>query len=331
MEKLFIKALRALIKSIRDMKGNSPSANTKQVANVMVYLLQQLETFVNTIIGSATIGGRRWFLPKMENRLVSSIVAATNDETVTTDRVKKIIRKLQAVLLDCLDVVSVVCMFVTRSGCMYRCFMQGDIKSSNFFSDMLATNPSWSRIVKRIVRKQKNVRVTIAESHQNTPTECIILIQYLYQLLKTFDLNITSVEIALARRAVGSRKVKLGAEQRFQNTKDKVWFLKMMMQKVLGVPVTVTCVEKLEEYHNITLQNKNFTLKILTTDGISYWWRGRIAKKIPDMDKLKDFPFLGMELKNIATSVNSLKGIGYVVWYSPKGNTGADLPDNFNV
>ena len=69
MEKLFIKALRALIKSIRDMKGNSPSANTKQVANVMVYLLQQLETFVNTIIGSATIGGRRWFLPKMENQL----------------------------------------------------------------------------------------------------------------------------------------------------------------------------------------------------------------------------------------------------------------------
>ena len=123
-------------------------------------------------------------------------------------------------------------------------------------------------------------------------------IQYLYQLLKTLDLHITSVEIALARRAVGSRKVKLGAEQRFQSTNDKVWFLKMMMQKALGVPVTVTCVVKLEEYHNITLQNKHFTLKILTTDGISYWWRGRIAKKIPEIDKLKEFPLLDMELKN---------------------------------
>ena len=331
MEKLFIKALRALIKSIRDMKDHYPSANPKQPANVMVYLLQQLEAFVSIIIGSVTIGGRRWFLPKMENRLVSSIVAATNDETVTTDRVKKLVRKLQAILLDCLDVISVVCMFVTRSGCMYRCFMQGDIKSSSIFSDMLATNPSWSRIVKRIVRKQKDIRVTIAESHLNTPTECIILIQYLYQLQKTLDLNIISVEIALARRAMGSRKVKLGAEQRFQNMNDKVWFLQKTMQKTLGVPVTVTRVEKLEEYHNITLQNKHFTLKILTTDGISYWWRGRIAKKIPEVDKLKKTPLLDMDLKNIATSVKGHKGIGYVVWYSPKGNTGADLPDNFSV
>ena len=310
-------AFSTFLKSLFFVRMQYRTDNKKLPQNVLLFLFHSVEMLVDSLLRIKEVGHLHWIHAEARARITSHLTAVVDDETIDVKRTMKFLLKVEEAMAPNIDILAIVCHFCSFEGLLFDIFLQGDIVSTSYLDVLCSFRQNCWKIFKKLIFGEKNIQVSCFESHLNTPSECAVLAQFLFQLRERFCLEFQDVQCFIARRAMRSEARRSGSEPKFSSTTEKGNFLKEVVSSALNIPVTTVIQNTMEKPHRIILSNRHFLVKILTQDGIAYWWNARNEGKIPEPFVLKQNPLTELTLRNLASRYHPLHGICFIINYVP--------------
>lgn len=284
--------------------------------NIMLYIFEQIETLLSAISKSSAGNNHRWIRPEVMDNLVAGLASAINTPEVPVSRVLDTMRNFEQVSWHWINKAVIVRSFIEEEGCQFDCFIRGNITSNQYLKALFSAKEKLWEHIRDIAKDCGPVEVYVVDAHLNTPSSCIILIQFLFQLQTLWHIRISNIEINLADYPIASHAEMRYKELHFNSVSDKVWFMRQMLQKVLGAKVRINRVLNLQTPQGIFLKCPKYQLDIGVDEGISYYWEASDHGDVPEKDKLWKQPLTVLCLKNIATDLRQDRGIFFKVKFS---------------
>lgn len=293
--------------------------------NVLLHLFLLVAGLVDALLTDVSAGGFTWLLPEGRRYMAATLVSAIREKhTVDGVVAKKFIMKVEHLLAPFIDVLSVVSHFFEQVPLQFSFSIVENITSRSYLKKMIDEQPTLWTVLDKLIRGERNIKVTCNEPFLNYPSECAILTQLLLELVVHFDLTFKLVSCSLHKWDFHETTMKFRDEDMFSSFEAKKLLLQGMLGS-LGTPVTIKESHSFQQQPYITLSNEHFELRIQTSRGIGYWWKAQHAFKTPTKVSLITDPMQDMDLENMAMKNSAIQGVHFTITYTPIDNIKALL------
>ncbi|GEM_PF-7067092 len=312
-------ALGTFLRTMRDISILYRPASNRYPANVLVFLLGQVERLADRLLGDCGITRQDWLGLDAVSDLSAAITTAIDDKSVEIMRVVALVRKVEAVTFHCVDVARVTGKFFQKEGCLFRSIIRGDLQSSRLLDSLISQQQGYWQAVRRLLYGKSGIRVLCVDRQLCTPAQCAVLAQFLFQLENYFSLRPRLVVVYDG--CYGKIPDTYGnclQEEMFSDLEGRDWFLSQFLQHALGARVVIQHQAERELPEGITLAGADFDFSICVPGGISGWWHAVRGGFPPSEEQLAANPVMELSMKNLSELCMGQDGIEFTMHYSPR-------------
>jgi hypothetical protein len=289
--------------------------------NVLLHLFRLVDNMVSNLLNEVCVGGFNWLLPEGRSYIAATLVRAIHDESfVDGVAAKTFVMKMEHLLAPFIDVLSVVCHFYSHVPLQFSLSLVENINSRNYLKKIMEEQYILWTVIDKLIRGERNVKVTCYEPYLNYPSECAILTQFLLDCMVHFDISIQGISCRLLKCNIQKLPMKLSDETSFSSFEAKKKMLHNMLSSSFRIPVTVKESSSQIFQPCVVFSNEHFELRIQTSHGIGYWWKALHAFKTPTKVNLMTDPMQDIELENKAMKNPAVRGVHFTITYTPNDN-----------